>query len=54
MMATEISNSMDLTQALQTIRWLDEERRKDKAAISTLLERSIFRVPRRRYTILSR
>jgi len=31
---------MDLTQAMQTVRWLDEERRKDKAVISTLEERA--------------
>jgi hypothetical protein len=31
---------MDLTQAMQTIRWLDEERRKDKAAIAALEEQA--------------
>ncbi len=35
-----ITETMDLTQAMQTVRWLDEERRKDKAVISTLEERA--------------
>ncbi|RLC64150.1 MAG: hypothetical protein DRI48_07840 [Chloroflexi bacterium] len=30
---------MDLTQAMQTLKWLDEERRKDKATIAALQER---------------
>ncbi|MGD2103506.1 MAG: hypothetical protein PVJ55_00135 [Anaerolineae bacterium] len=38
-MASKISESMDLSQALQTLRWLDEERRKDKATIAKLEER---------------
>ena len=38
-MASEVNRSMDLTQAMQTIRWLDEERRKDKTSIATLQER---------------
>lgn len=37
-MASEVNRSMDLTQAMQTIRWLDEERRKDKTTIATLQE----------------
>ncbi len=39
MMATNTTQTMDLTQAMQTLRWLDEERLKDKATISTLQER---------------
>lgn len=38
-MVTKITESMDLSQALQTVRWLDEERRKDKATIAKLEER---------------
>ena len=38
-MASEVNSSMDLTHAMQTIRWLDEERRKDKTTIATLHER---------------
>ncbi|MCJ7549582.1 MAG: hypothetical protein MUQ30_07865, partial [Anaerolineae bacterium] len=38
-MASEVNSSMDLTHAMQTIRWLDEERRKDKTTIATLQER---------------
>ena len=34
----KVTQSMDLAQAVQTIRWLDEERRKDKAAIAALQE----------------
>jgi chromosome segregation ATPase len=30
---------MDMTQAMQTLKWLDEERRKDRATISALQER---------------
>jgi len=37
-MASEVNRSMDLTQAMQTIRWLDDERRKDKTTIATLQE----------------
>ena len=38
-MVTKITDSMDLTQALQTLKWLDEERRKDRAIIAKLEER---------------
>lgn len=38
-MVTKITESMDLEQALQTLKWLDEERRKDRATIATLEER---------------
>ncbi len=38
-MVTKITESMDLAQALQTLKWLDEERRKDKATIAKLEER---------------
>lgn len=38
-MAVNVSTTMDLTQAIQTIRWLDEERRKDRTIIATLQER---------------
>ncbi|NLE46258.1 MAG: hypothetical protein GX620_16175 [Chloroflexi bacterium] len=38
-MAINVGTTMDLTQAIQTIRWLDEERRKDKTIIATLQER---------------
>ncbi len=38
-MAMKITESMDLTQALQTLKWLDQERRKDKATIAKLEER---------------
>jgi len=38
-MVTKITESMDLTQALQTLKWLDEERRKDRATIAKLEER---------------
>jgi len=37
-MATNTTQTLELTQALQTIKWLDEERRKDKATIATLQE----------------
>jgi len=39
MMAMDVTQEMDLTQAMQTLKWLDEERRKDKATIATLQER---------------
>jgi hypothetical protein len=39
-MATDMTQTAELTQALQTLRWLDEERRKDKATIATLQERA--------------
>ena len=38
-MVTKITESMDLTQALQTLKWLDKERRQDKATIAKLEER---------------
>jgi chromosome segregation ATPase len=38
MMATNTTQTLELTQALQTIKWLDEERRRDKASIATLQE----------------
>lgn len=38
-MVTKITESMDLSQALRTLKWLDEERRKDKATIAKLEER---------------
>jgi chromosome segregation ATPase len=38
-MVTKVTESMDLTQALQTLKWLDQERRKDKATIARLEER---------------
>ena len=38
-MATNVTQTMDLTQALQTLKWMDEERRKDRASIATLEER---------------
>jgi len=37
-MATNVTRAMDLTQAMQTLKWMDEERRKDKVAIATLEE----------------
>ena len=37
-MATNTTQTLELTQALQTIKWLDEERRRDKATIATLQE----------------
>lgn len=36
----DTTQTMDLTQAMQTIRWLDEERRKDKATIAALEEQA--------------
>ncbi len=38
-MVTKITESMDSAQALQTLKWLDEQRRADKATIATLEER---------------
>jgi chromosome segregation ATPase len=38
-MVMKVTESMDLTQALQTVSWLDQERRKDKATIAKLEER---------------
>jgi len=40
MMATDVTQTLDMTQALQTLKWLDEERRKDKAEIAALQERT--------------
>lgn len=34
-----VTQTMDLSQALQTLKWMDEERRKDKALIAALQER---------------
>lgn len=39
MMATSVNQAMDVTQAMQTLKWLDEERRKDRATISAMQER---------------
>ena len=39
-MATNRTQTPDFTQATQTIKWLDEERRKDKATIAALEERA--------------
>jgi chromosome segregation ATPase len=38
-MAMNVTQSMDLTQAMQTLKWMDEERRRDKVAIAALEER---------------
>ena len=38
-MAMNTSQTTDVTQAMQTLKWLDEERLKDKATIATLQER---------------
>lgn len=38
-MAMKVIETMDLAQAIQTIKWLDEDRRKDKVTIATLQER---------------
>jgi len=38
-MATNVTQALDMTQAMQTLKWLDEERRKDKAEIAALQER---------------
>ncbi len=40
MMAMDTTQTMDLTQAMQTLKWLDEERLKDKATIATLQEQA--------------
>ena len=37
-MATTVTQTMDVTQAMQTLKWMDEERRKDKLAIAALEE----------------
>ncbi len=39
-MATNVTQTMDITQAMQTLKWMDEERLKDKATIATLEERA--------------
>ncbi len=39
-MARDVTQTMDLTQAMQTLKWLDEERLKDKATIAMLQERT--------------
>jgi chromosome segregation ATPase len=38
-MAMNVTQSMDLTQAMQTLKWMDEERRRDKIVIAALEER---------------
>jgi chromosome segregation ATPase len=38
-MVTKVTETMDLSQAMQTLKWLDQERRKDKATIAKLQER---------------
>jgi len=38
-MAMNVNQTLELTQAMQTLKWLDEERLKDKATIATLEER---------------
>jgi chromosome segregation ATPase len=38
-MAMNVTQAMDLTQAMQTLKWMDEERRRDKVAIVALEER---------------
>ncbi|HET90331.1 MAG TPA: hypothetical protein ENN99_06285 [Chloroflexi bacterium] len=38
-MAMNVTQSMDLNQAMQTLKWMDEERRKDRATITALQER---------------
>ena len=38
-MAMNVTQAMDLTQAMQTLKWMDEERRRDKVAIAALEER---------------
>ena len=37
-MVTKAPEAMDLSQALQTVKWLDQERRKDKATIANMAE----------------
>nr|HID13798.1 hypothetical protein [Anaerolineae bacterium] len=39
MMAMDVTQTMELTQAMQMLKWLEEERRKDKATIAALQER---------------
>jgi chromosome segregation ATPase len=38
-MAMNVTQAMDLTQAMQTLKWMDEERRRDKITIAALEER---------------
>jgi chromosome segregation ATPase len=38
-MATDATQAMEVTQAMQTLKWMDEERLKDKALIAALQER---------------
>ena len=38
-MATEVTQATELAQVTQTLKWLDEERRKDRATITALQER---------------
>jgi hypothetical protein len=40
MMAMEVTQTTELTRAMQTLKWLDEERRKDRATIGALQERA--------------
>lgn len=39
-MTMNVTQTMELTQAMQTLKWLDEERLRDKAVIATLQERA--------------
>jgi chromosome segregation ATPase len=39
-MATDMTQTTELTQAMQTLKWLDEERRRDRATIAALQERA--------------
>jgi len=39
-MAMNVTQTMELSQATQTINWLDEERRKDKVAVAALQEKA--------------
>ncbi|MDY7076995.1 MAG: hypothetical protein SXV54_08730 [Chloroflexota bacterium] len=39
-MAMNVTQTMELTQVMQTLKWMDEERRKDKASIAALEERA--------------
>lgn len=39
-MATDVNQTVELNQALQTLKWLDAERRKDKTTIAALQERA--------------
>ena len=38
-MAMDATHTMELTQAMQTLKWMDEERLKDKALVAALQER---------------